>query len=523
MMRSMFAGVSGTRAHQLRMDVIGNNIANVNTVGYKYGRATFQDMLSQTIRGSMAPTGTRGGVDPMQVGLGVATRSIDIVFTPGNLEYTGRLTDMAIRGNGLFVVRDSGGALQFTRDGAFNIDAEGSLTHPSTGFLVQGWMADASGVIDRSKEIDGLTIPLGTSMSAKATDRITFVGNLQAGSAAGESHTTSVPVYDSQGLQHTVAVEFVKTGADNEWEWTATGPSGPAGSGIVKFDANGAVSRLYRPTSMAGFSGNLDSGAAVDTTITKSVQVYDSQGQQRSLVVKYTKTSANEWSWEATLDGESESVGSGILEFDGETGMIIGGSTGQVEIDSETSVSLSFSDIRQSGNPSSVTGEQDGIPVGSISILPGTGAAPINITPNFKSITQVGDASSVNWSTQDGYAAGTMETFNIDDNGVITGVYSNGQYKIIGQMALASFANAEGLARQANNMFAATTNSGSPQIGAAAAGGRGSVMGTTLEMSNVDLAREFTDMIITQRGFQANSRVITAADEMLQELLALKR
>ncbi|MFA7635660.1 MAG: flagellar hook-basal body complex protein [Bacillota bacterium] len=523
MMRSMFAGVSGTRAHQLRMDVIGNNIANVNTVGYKYGRATFQDMLSQTIRGSMAPSETRGGVDPMQVGLGVATRSIDIVFTPGNLEYTGKLTDMAIQGNGLFIVRDSSGGLQFTRDGAFTIDAEGNLSHPSTGFIVQGWMANSKGEIVRSDQLKGLSIPLGTSMSAKATDRITFVGNLQAGSEVGESYSTSVPIYDSQGLQHTVTMEFVKTSADNEWEWIATGPSGPAGGGMVQFDENGTVSRLYRPTSTVTFDGNLDSDAAVDTSVTKLVQVYDSEGRQRSLEVTYTKTAANEWSWDATLYGGSESVGSGTLEFDGATGAIIGGGTGQAEIDPETRVSLYFSDIGQSDSPSSLTGEQDGIPVGSISIFPGTGAAQISITPGFGSITQVGDASSVNWSTQNGHAAGTMETFNIDDRGVITGVYSNGQYKIIGQMALASFANPEGLTRQSNNMFAATTNSGSPQVGEATTGGRGSVMGTTLEMSNVDLAREFTDMIITQRGFQANSRVITAADEMLQELLALKR
>jgi flagellar hook protein FlgE len=420
MMRSMFAGVSGTRAHQLRMDVIGNNIANVNTVGYKYGRATFQDMLSQTIRGSMAPSETRGGVDPMQVGLGVATRSIDIVFTPGNLEYTGRLTDMAIQGNGLFIVRDSSGGLQFTRDGAFKIDAEGNLTHPSTGFMVQGWLADTTGTIDRSKDIEGLGIPLGTSMSAKDTDRITFVGNLDAESEAGDVHSTSVPIYDSLGIQHTLILEYEKTG-DNTWKWTArfgepdenTGVIPQVGTGIVTFDADGAVVR----------------------------------GQDPSL------------------------------------------------------------------DPATPT----------ITFPPGGGAAGLEVKLDFTALSQFGEASSVNWSTQDGYAAGTMETFNIDDRGVVTGVYSNGQYKIIGQMALASFANPEGLTRQSNNMFAATTNSGSPQVGEATTGGRGSVMGTTLEMSNVDLAREFTDMIITQRGFQANSRVITAADEMLQELLALKR
>lgn len=417
MMRSMFAGVSGTRAHQVRMDVIGNNIANVNTVGYKYGRATFQDMLSQTMRGSMAPTDSRGGVDPMQVGLGTMLRSIDIVFTPGNLESTGKLTDMAIQGNGFFVVRDSAGGLLFTRDGAFKIDAKGNLTHPSTGYQVQGWKADDVGAIDRAKPIEAIDVPLGTSMSAQATGKVSFVGNLDNSVTAhglpGPSpwpadYSTSVPIFDSQGTQHTLTLEYRKTAA-NEWTWTAVFGSTPVGNGTLKFKTSG--------------------------------------------------------------------------QFD------------SVDPDPPT---INIPD-------------------------PGTGAAPLSIAPDFGAITQVGDESSVSWSTQNGYPAGSLETFNIDDRGVITGVYSNGQYKVLGQMVLASFANSEGLMRQSNNMYAETTNSGAPQLGEATKGGRGSVLGTTLEMSNVDLAREFTDMIVTQRGFQANSRVITAADEMLQELLALKR
>ena len=415
MMRSMFAGVSGTRAHQVRMDVIGNNIANVNTVGYKYGRATFQDMLSQTLRGSMAPTASRGGVDPMQVGLGVMLRSIDVVFTPGNLESTGKLTDMAIQGNGFFVVRDSAGSLMFTRDGAFKIDAAGNLVHPSTGYQVQGWKANAVGEIDRSLPIEAIGIPLGTSMSAQATSKVSFVGNLDNSATAHippgtppwpADYTTSVPVYDSQGTQHTLIMEYLKTD-DNEWQWTAETPTGLRVSGTVEFDVNGQF---------------------VPPTIPSTVQ------------------------WD-----------------------------------------------------------------------PGNGAAQISIELDFSTVTQVGDESSVNWSTQNGYPAGSLETFSIDDRGMITGVYSNGQYKILGQMVLASFANSEGLMRQSNNMYAETTNSGAPQLGEATKGGRGSVLGTTLEMSNVDLAREFTDMIITQRGFQANSKIITTSDEMLQELANLKR
>ncbi len=521
MMRSMFAGVSGTRAHQVRMDVIGNNIANVNTVGYKYCRATFQDMLSQTLRGSIAPTGNRGGVDPMQVGLGVMLRSIDIVFTPGNLESTGKLTDMAIQGNGFFVVRDSAGSLLFTRDGAFKIDAVGNLVHPSTGYQVQGWKADAAGEIDRSLPIEAMAIPLGTSMSAQATSSMSFVGNLQSGSAVGDKYATSVPVYDSQGLQHTVTMEFTKTTDMNEWEWEAVSgtPPSPVGHGVVLFDVNGTVSRLYRPTGNASFTGNLDPTSSPHSM--SPMTVYDSQGQPHSLVVTFTETATNEWDWATALDGGAPTSGSSI-EFDASGAMISGG-TGTVSIDPATIVTMDFGSLTQATGATMVTSAQDGIPVGAISFNPGTGAAQLNITPDFSAITQVGDESSVSWSTQNGYPAGSLETFNIDDHGIITGVYSNGQYKTLGQMVLASFANSEGLIRQSNNMYAETTNSGAPQLGEATKGGRGAVLGTTLEMSNVDLAREFTDMIVTQRGFQANSRVITAADEMLQELLALKR
>ncbi|MCR4425782.1 MAG: flagellar hook protein FlgE [Firmicutes bacterium] len=411
MMRSMFAGVSGTRSHQLRMDVIGNNIANVNTVGFKYGRVTFQDALSQTLRGAVAPKeGVKGGINLMQVGLGVMTRAIDTVFTQGNMEGTGKLTDMAIQGNGFFVVRNSAGSLLFTRDGAFSIDAGGQLTHPSTGFRVQGWMANSSGSIDTSQPLQALSIPLGQSMTARATAKVGFVGNLDAEATDGGTWATAVPIYDSLGVQHSITVTYTKQASPPD----------------------------------------------------------------------------NTWAWSAEFGDPATTIGSGTVTF-----------TPEGRVDSVVGTTISFN--------------------------PGNGAAPVSIEVDFAALTQYGQGSSVNWSYQDGFPAGSLETFNIDDTGVITGVYSNGQYEVLGQIAVASFANPEGLSRASANMFAETTNSGNPQLGVATQGGRGSILGATLEMSNVDLAREFTDMIITQRGFQANSRMITTADEMLQDLLALRR
>lgn len=412
MMRSMFAAVSGIRNHQTRMDVIGNNIANVNTVGFKYGRVTFQEALTQTIRGASAPTSDgRSGQNPMQVGLGSMLRGIDTVFTQGNPEYTGKLTDMAIQGAGFFVV-SNGIDMLFSRDGAFEIGADGSLINPATGYRLQGWMADSSGRIDTSKPVGDIKLLLGQTMTAKATDTIVYRGNLNATEAV--------------------------------WD-PATGTGGYANA---------------------------------------STMIYDSLGVSHDVVITFTKNSANTWDWSATADGVA--VGGGQVVF-----------SSQGKVISQT---------------------------GQISINHTNGAdTPQIIAPDFADMTQYGQESSVDDADQNGFSAGSLDTFSIDDHGVIIGVYSNGQNEILGQVVLANFSNPGGLAKMGNNLYAETPNSGSAQIGEPGKSGKGTILSATLEMSNVDLAREFTDMIITQRGFQANSRVITASDELLQDLISLKR
>ncbi|MCL6450694.1 MAG: flagellar hook protein FlgE [Acetobacteraceae bacterium] len=404
MMRSMFAGVSGLRNHQIRMDVVGNNIANVNTVAFKAGRVNFHDVFSQTIRGASAPNTSVGGSNPQQVGLGVTVSSLDTLHIQGNLQLTGKMTDLGIQGNGFFVLR-GGGSLVYTRAGNFDLDGAGYLVNPSNGLKVQGWMA-VNGVfpnLDESNLVD-VQIPVGGSVPAQATTQVKYVYNLDASSGIGGSRVSPVKVYDSLGNLHNVDVTFTKTGV-NQWDWTATALGGPAGGGTLTFDPDGSLS--------AG--------------------------------------------------------GLGTIAF----------------------------------NP--------------------PGADPVSIDVDFSAVTQFAAETTVTAAERNGYPMGVLDGFTMDSTGVITGVYSNGLNRPLAQISIAQFANPGGLLKLGEGQYQESNNSGLRQIGPAGTGGRGKFAPGNLEMSNVDLAREFTEIIVTQRGFQANSRVITTSDEMLQDLVNLKR
>jgi flagellar hook protein FlgE len=408
MMRSMFSGVAGLRNHQIRMDVIGNNIANVNTIGFKGSRVNFQDILSQTIQGASAPQGNRGGTNPMQVGLGVAIASIDTIFTDGSTQTTGKQTDLALQGQGFFVIND-GAKSYYTRAGNFDFDTAGNYIVPGTGLKVQGWMANAAGVVNTNGPTGNIVVPVGTSMAASATTTMDFTKNLNAEAAVipVTSYQNSVTVYDSLGTDHLINVTFTKTGA-NAWSWSAT---------------------------------------TTDTTI-----------------------------------GGLPAVGT--VNF---------GPTGAFAL--------------QTGGPL---------------VLTAPGANNLNIVMNFSGMTQYAGESTVT-GTGNGYTSGALENVVIDTSGVLTGKYSNGRSQALAQVSLATFNNPGGLIKAAENMYEQSNNSGNAQVGTAASGGRGKIAPGTLEMSNVDLSAEFTNMIVTQRGFQANSKIITTSDEMLQDLVNLKR
>jgi flagellar hook protein FlgE len=417
----MFSGVSGLRSHQTMMDVIGNNIANVNTVGYKSAGVTFADLLSQVMRGAGVPTagddGT-GGTNPSQVGLGVKVAGITNSFTQGASQITGRSTDLSIQGDGFFIVRQGAQEL-FTRAGSLSFDALGRLV-TADGSVLQGWSADASGAINSNAAITDLSMPLGQAIAPTVTGSLRLGGNLPSDAALNTEIVTSITVYDVSGTPITASLSFEKTDVD-EWTVTATMPDGTGAPVTV--------------------------GSATLT-------------------------------WDATADPPQFSP----------------------------APSLTIT-------PTAAVGQFDG---GTIDVDFGAVGDP-------EAMTQYAGNNTVAALSQDGSALGTLQSFTIGQDGTVTGVFSNGRLRPIGMVAMASFSNPAGMEKVGNSLFRASVNSGLSQIGVAGTGGRGTLAGATLEMSNVDLAAEFTNLIVAQRGFQANSRVITASDELLQDLVNLKR
>ncbi|MEX2582677.1 MAG: flagellar hook protein FlgE [Gemmatimonadota bacterium] len=424
MMRSLFSGVAGLKNHQVRMDVIGNNVANVNTIAFKSGRVTFKEGFAQLLQGASRPQAGQGGTNPRQVGLGMQVGSVDTIFTQGNLETTGVSTDLAIQGDAFFVV-GRGSENYYTRAGNFQLDAEGRLVSGTNGFLVQGRMA-TDGVLAQS--LSNITIPAGQQASASATTSAQIGGNIDAASAADATSAveTSITVFDSQGSKHELKITLTKT-ADNAWSWEVD------------------------PTSMGLVAGDI------------------------------------------TDDDGDATVGGGTLTFDGATGLLTAPAT----------------------NP-------------TLSFTPPGGGAAMAVELDFGGgtvggLTQFAGNDSAGFLEQDGYASGTMQGFSIDRTGTITGSFSNGNTMILGQIAMANFNNPGGLVRTGDNLYSLSANSGEAQISYASDNSPSTIAAGTLEMSNVDLTQEFTNMIIAQRGFQANGRVITSTDEMLQEVVNLKR
>ncbi|MDC7122323.1 flagellar hook protein FlgE [Cellulomonas fimi] len=392
MLRSLFSGISGLRAHQTQLDVTGNNIANVNTTGFKASQTQFQDTLSQMLQNGAGAQDGVGGTNPAQVGLGVRVAGITTNFTQGASQMTGRSTDMMIQGDGFFVVR-KGTETYYTRAGSFDFDATGQMVLPGEGALVQGWAA-VNGVVDTNGPLVDLRVPAGTLMPAVAT-------------------------------------------------------------------------------STASYEGNLDADAADGTTLNRTIDVYDATGASRELELTFTK-SATGWSLTAT-DGTA-TVNAGAMTFTAAGALT---------------------------TPTTVT-------VGGVAV-------------DLSTITGFSGIDSVKARTQNGQAAGVLQSFALGADGTITGAFSNGLKQTIGRLAIGSFTNPSGLEKAGGSLFRTSVNSGDAQVGAAGTGGRGTLAGGALEMSNVDLSSEFTSLIIAQRGFQANSRVITTSDEVLQELVNLKR
>ena len=469
MMRSLYSGVSGLQNHQIRMDVIGNNISNVNTVGFKKGRVNFQDLISQSMSGAARPTDEVGGVNPKQIGLGMTVAAIDTIHTQGSLQTTGVISDLAVQGNGFFVLR-SGDKELYTRAGAFGLDAQGYLVNPANGMRIQGWLPEqledgTVGAIKTAADVEDLVIPIGSKDPARATTLVELACNLDkrtpvippgAGPATVSEGTWSLDkkVYDSFGNTHVMRMNFTRTpGVNNSWDV------------VVQVDPDRPEDADVQPNVTMGFgeapTGNVDG----DGTFTLT---FDNLGAIANVT-----------------DNQGNVVENGRIQ-----------------------IPVTF-DVENDANGEILT-QNFMIDVGEVGSY-------------TNSATQFAETSSTKAFRQDGYSMGYLETYKIDQKGVITGVYSNGTERDLGQVALASFTNPGGLEKVGETAFSQTINSGEALLGPSGIAGKGKIISGTLEMSNVDLAEQFTDMIVTQRGFQSNSKTIQTSDQMLQELLTLKR
>jgi len=497
----MFAGVSGLKTHQTRMDVIGNNIANVNTVGFKAARVTFKDMLYQQLAGATAPTATRGGTNPQQIGLGVSLGSIDVRHTQGNTQATGYITDLAIEGDGFFVL-ELGNQRVYTRAGAFGLDngTDGNLVSLINGARVLGYKADANGNIDLNAPLEALRISTAETIRPRATTVVAFAGNLDVRTIEPEPLRRSVQVYDSRGKEQTINVILERVPGLNEWawqaEWVLESTTFRRGDLAVEMNTEYEVA-TDSPSGFQLVDKNDASKIIAKSTDGRVWELWDKDGNPTGEQIEFETALPEGFTVRAAGDTEVKLVGNLALDEKGTIYFNQDGSFNRVEANTPNGLAV-------------------------INFGPEL-ADPLSIELDFSQFTHFADATTARFLSQDGYTSGTLESFSIDQNGRIVGSFSNGLTRNLGQIALARFANAAGLERVGSTMFIQSANSGTAQVNAPGQPGFGTISPSSLEMSNVDLSEEFTELIITQRGFQANSRVITSSDEMLQELVNLKR
>ncbi len=449
MMRSMFSGVSGLRVHQAKMDSIGNNIANVNTVGYKGTSVSFQEFYAQILRGAGAPQEGRGGTNPQQLGLGVTVGSMDVNHTRGASQRTDKPTDLMIEGNGFFVVtNDVNNQNRFyTRAGNFTTDKLGYLVSPS-GFKVL------------DKDFKPIRIDRNETTSASITNEVEINGNINSvdktDPVTNIAYSTSFDVFDGLGDVHTIMMNVGQ-----------------------KIEYNDGTDK--------GFLRN------IEISNPNLVTPLGDLGP-----VSFTPPTANPNAYYARFDQQGKFIGIvNNLTLD---------PTGFASAATDAPITL---DMTVEGT-SNIT-----IPLFQPAATP-----PVNA---FKKLNHFAGESNAFGKVITGNSAGTIESFNVAPNGDIIGSFTNGRKEVIGTILLADFDNTPGLRKVGTNMFVDTPNSGSPKYGVPGTSSFGTLAPGALEMSNVDLSQQFTDMITTQRGFQANSRVITTTDEMLQELVNLKR
>ncbi|WP_456322269.1 flagellar hook-basal body complex protein [Hydrogenimonas sp.] len=587
MMRSLWAGVSGLQAHQIAMDVEGNNIANVNTIGFKYSRVNFADLLNQTSKIATAPQGELGGKNPMQVGLGTQASSITKIFKQGSIQTTDKNTDLAIQGDGFFVISPDGGrTYKYSRNGDFVFDAKGNFVD-NNGYIVQGWLRDpATNEIDSTGPIKNITIPPGLTTPANPTSEVSLKANLNSGNliknkslifsldntgsndskeaqaisnarksyyldfktlfdSTGESlalqegdafrisyddgATYHEYVYDDpntstspangttfttdedlrSAMQNDSSVDVIvndqgkyeiKNNSGSDMQIIVDEPDPANGNNL-----NQKLLNMFTPLEGTIPSGDSKiSQSFYSATHASSIDIFDSLGTKHTLRLEFRKTAQNtngsEWMMILSVPKPSE-----VNTTDPKNYLV-----GSISFNSDGSLaSYSPTNISFTGNNGSKPKQTVNLNLGTANL--------------FDGMTSFDNPSSTSGISQDGYPGGDLNGIRVDESGTLIGSFTNGRSFGLAQVAMASFANNVGLESAGGNTYIQTSNSGDPIIGKASTGKRGLIQASSLEMSNVDLSRSLTQLIVVQRGFQANSKSITTSDQMLQTLLQLKQ
>lgn len=556
LLNSMLSGVSGLKNHQVMMDIVGNNISNVNTVGYKQSRVTFAESLSQVIRSGKQPNEFSGGQNSFQVGFGTKLNSIDRNWGQGTFERTGIVTDLALQGNALFILKNYD-KTTYTRAGSFIFDEEGNLVSPQSGAKVQGKLADVNGLLPSGNALEDIKIDLSQKIPAQATSTVNWIGNLSTAESVPTTTTRKVSlfgnidqntavgssvagysqkIYSDIGNEYTINTSWTKTAANTwtlNWVVQKAGVDVPGSSGSIagiEFEDNdgkwtmkpsskalfdGVVNKINVPAEYLNFtidptniqqqnlassinnSDNIVVESQKSKKITGAVSIYDSLGTAHTLSLTFMKIADNKWHFEASVPSASGNLYNnyGTLEFN---------TDGTIKSVVPPTVQIEFDPAQGAQKNQMIT-----LNLGSVG--------------QFNGITQTAAESTLTVTGQDGAAAANLLNINIDQYGVIEGVFSNGKTKTLAQIMVANFANRNGLIATGDNMFTVSANSGEPIVQSLGQESGTTVQSQALEQSNVDLAEEFTKMIVAQRGFQANARVITTSDNMLQELTAIVR
>ncbi len=558
MANSLLTGISGLRGHQKMLEVIGNNLANLNTTAFKSSRTIFSDLMYELQRGSTsAATGILGSVNALQIGTGSRVSLVDMNFSQGNLESTGQELDVAIDGGGFFVAM-SADKTYFTRSGAFSLDEGGYLVDASTGNLIKrfGTLGEPDGVNPtfQTPGDDRMLVPIGTSIPGKISTEVSVSGNfaststgnvnqtlrtsiaLRVGGAPADANTLlnnldineldygtttgerivfggsqsngAAPVNTSMNVDGTTTVGQLLTAlnaayADTTFQIDSSGyitavadVEGPSSLEVTLTDGPSNVGRSK--FSDAAFVQTAE-GKYADVFY-RALEVFDERGVGHNLNLKFTKQDDNlSWNMEALIDPAEGMVLDGVVEGirfnnDGSFQQVSGTGLGDIDI------TIQFNTV-----PS-----------------PQTMAMNFGSPGSFEGLTEIGSKSALS-AISDGYEPGELASVQVDSDGTVFGLSSNGLMIPLGQLAIASFRNSDGLISVGNNYYEASLASGGAEIGSGLSGDRGAIRAGQLEGSNVDLALEFTRLIVAQRGFSANARTITVTDEVLEELTNIIR